>query len=392
MTETSSKREPLWLTFLEFLPLVFLAVTVIPADVSPPYSFAVGPYNPNGGLRFAWGALCLAFVGLYVLHKRRSLKTPLIFWLGAQLIGFAMFAINVQAGVFFVFACGASSAFEPRWGRWAALASPVLSCWLAAHLAPSSLGVDFHVVAFVQMLVTALIGLPLGLAGIVRQEQSELGVLVGGQQLEIERLAKAVERQRIARDMHDLLGQALTAIALKAELLGRQVARDPELARNEASQIAVLARSTLEDVRMSIFGVKSRVLTDELHNAKNVLDAAGISLVLELNAPIAFAPEIENALGFILREAVTNVVRHSAAQAVRLEMHAGADRCELMVADNGRGYSGSVGQGVRGMRQRIDELGGSLRFERRSVGGGQDIWTVLAAEIPLGFSKQKEST
>lgn len=194
-------------------------------------------------------------------------------------------------------------------------------------------------------------------------------------QEEIEQLAKVAERERIARDLHDVLGHTLSVIVLKSELAGRLISTNPERAVNEIADVESIARKALGEVREAITGYRAEGLAAEIQRAHNVLDAAGVTLLCEENPP-AFNPAEETVLALALREAVTNVVRH--AQATRCEMRfvSRDGKTTLVVEDNGRGGLREEGNGLRGMRERIEALGG--RFAIDSAQG-----TRLTIELPL---------
>src|SRR5690606_30569370 len=134
----------------------------------------------------------------------------------------------------------------------------------------------------------------------------------------VQYLATVTERERIARDLHDLAGQALTAIALRSELVQRIAKTDPGRAIEEAAAIGVTARETLASVRKTVAGWQQVDLTDELDKATTALNAAGVTPEIEGEWRRDLAPSVETVLALALREAVTNVVRHAHAQSCRI--------------------------------------------------------------------------
>lgn len=178
---------------------------------------------------------------------------------------------------------------------------------------------------------------------------------------ELARTAVAVERERIGRDLHDILGHSLTAIAVKAGLARRLVDRDTTAATAEIIDVERLAREALSDVRATAAGYRDVSLAGELAVARSVLQAAGIHPVLP-SAVDDVSPQGRDVFGYVVREAVTNVIRHS-----------GASRCEILltpvrleVRDNGQGGStrssqfGAPASGLEGLERRITEVGGTL--------------------------------
>jgi two-component system sensor histidine kinase DesK len=192
---------------------------------------------------------------------------------------------------------------------------------------------------------------------------------------EIERLAKVAERERIARDMHDILGHTLSVIILKSELAGKLLDIDPERAKNEIREVEQTSRQALADVRHAIRGYRSQSLDAELRHAKATLETAGLSVKSEA-AEVSLTPAQESVVALVIREAVTNVVRHSQARNCSLRMTPVNGSCLLEIADDGRGGQEAEGNGLRGMRERIVALGGTLERETRTG-------TKLTIQFPL---------
>ncbi|HEY0784983.1 MAG TPA: sensor histidine kinase [Acidobacteriaceae bacterium] len=179
---------------------------------------------------------------------------------------------------------------------------------------------------------------------------------------EIEQLAKTAERERIARDLHDLLGHTLSLIVIKSELAGKLFASHPERAARELHDIEQTARRALSEVRETVSGYRSVGLSDELLQAAQTLEAAGVKPQVPTMAPRLQAQH-EATLALVLREAVTNVVRHAGARHCRVEIDASNNTTRLVVEDDGRGRIEREGNGLRGMRERIVALGGSLKLD-----------------------------
>ena len=181
-------------------------------------------------------------------------------------------------------------------------------------------------------------------------------------QEEIEQLAKVAERERIARDLHDVLGHTLSVIVLKSELAGRMMATDPERARREIVDVETVARKALGEVREAITGYRAEGLAAEIKRAHGTLGVAGVTLVCEENPP-KLSPAEETVMSLAVREAVTNVVRHAQATQCVMRFVAKSGRTTLVVEDNGRGGVRQEGNGLRGMRERIEALGGRFFIE-----------------------------
>jgi two-component system sensor histidine kinase DesK len=204
-------------------------------------------------------------------------------------------------------------------------------------------------------------------------------------QAEIERLAQEQERLRISRDLHDLLGHALTTITVKAELASRLAARDPARAAAEMAEVAALSRESLADVRATVAGYRNVSLVTELAAAREVLDAAGI--VAELPAAVEDVPApLRELFGWVLREGVTNAVRHSGARAVRvvvtgesIEIIDDGTGPESVGPPAGPGPRRPTGAGLAGLAERMTAAGGRLETGPGASGRGFRLRAVVPA-------------
>ncbi|WP_122263197.1 sensor histidine kinase [Ornithinimicrobium cerasi] len=200
---------------------------------------------------------------------------------------------------------------------------------------------------------------------------------------EIERLATIAERERIARDLHDLLGHTLSVIVLKSELAARLVRTDPDRAVAEADDIQQIGREALAEVRTAVAGYRARGLSAEIDGARVALEAAGVDVHVDVDADMtALRPEQESALAMALREAVTNVVRHAQARRATVSITTVGAHARLTVSDDGRGSSGLAGSGLTGMRERIAGLGGHVQV-REATHLDSAHGTVVEVTVPL---------
>ncbi len=179
---------------------------------------------------------------------------------------------------------------------------------------------------------------------------------------QIARLAVGEERLRFARDLHDLLGHSLSVIALKSELAGRLIKNTPGLAAHEVGDIEKVARDALREVRDAVAGYRQPTLAAELAGAGEALTAAGIDFHVDQDhAPLP--PTVEAVLGWTVREGVTNVMRHSEATRCAIRITSKDSQATVEVVDNGRGGTPEAGSGLRGLRERVLERGGTLTAE-----------------------------
>ena len=196
---------------------------------------------------------------------------------------------------------------------------------------------------------------------------------------EIEHLAQVAERERIARDLHDLLGHTLTVIALKSDVANRLFTIDPERAHQEIIEVETTARKALAEVREAVAGYRAEGLAAEIVQARRALASAGVQLTTDVDL-VTLSERETGVLCLVVREAVTNVIRHAQATACSLQLHRDGQQVRMTVEDNGTGSEGAEGNGLRGMRERLAACGGSL--SRQGIAGGG---TRLLAELPLSL-------
>jgi two-component system sensor histidine kinase DesK len=199
---------------------------------------------------------------------------------------------------------------------------------------------------------------------------------------EVEHLAKVAERERIARDLHDVVGHTLSLVILKSELASKLAERDVERAREEIRDVERIAREALAEVRSAVIGYRSGGLNAELQRAQSALASAGVTL--EHSAPkTQLPPAHEAVLCLSLREAVTNIVRHAGARHCRVSIEVVNEVCTLTISDDGRGGNAPSGSGLTGMRERVEVLGGKLTRDGRRG-------TTLTVTLPLSATRQQE--
>jgi two-component system, NarL family, sensor histidine kinase DesK len=202
---------------------------------------------------------------------------------------------------------------------------------------------------------------------------------------ELARTAVAAERERFARDLHDLLGHSLSVIAIKAELAGRLLPEDTERAGREVADVEQVARQALGEVRQAVSEYRKPTLDGELEGARMALSAAGIDADFDA-APAALDPEVEAVLAWTVREGATNVIRHSGARHCQVRVRAGDGDAAVEVLDDGAsaagggaGCNGHGGNGIAGLRERAERLTGRIEAGRRPDGAGFR----LAVSVPM---------
>jgi two-component system sensor histidine kinase DesK len=196
---------------------------------------------------------------------------------------------------------------------------------------------------------------------------------------EVRRLAATAERERIGRDLHDLLGHTLSLITLKLELARKLADRDPPASRRELEEAERVARDALAQVRSAVTGIRSTDLAAELASARLMLESSLVRLDYAA-PPVDLPPEVERGLALVLREAVTNIARHAQATCAKIEFVREAKTVQLCIDDDGRGGLDADGNGVTGMRDRVRALGGTLSVDSPRNGG-----TRLLVRVPLAW-------
>jgi two-component system, NarL family, sensor histidine kinase DesK len=320
-----------------------------------------------------------AMVGAYVLFLAIYLsghwtRGPRILLHVAVLDAIAVVfgARNPPAACFFIY--GSALVGDALPPRQAAVAVAVQVAAAALSFALLDLTVWFLIPATV---ISALVGAVTIQAAVNRMRNAKLAMA----QAEVERLAKLAERERIARDLHDLLGHTLSVIVLKSELAQKLLARDVALARQEVAEVERIARDGLAEVREAITGYRSSGLHAELDHVRQALVAAGIDATIEART-VALAPAQETALSLALREAATNVIRHAGATTCSIRFYAQDGSVSMEVEDNGRGGDAPFGNGLTGMRERIQALGGALT---RDTDRGTRLHITMPAAPPASL-------
>jgi two-component system, NarL family, sensor histidine kinase DesK len=217
----------------------------------------------------------------------------------------------------------------------------------------------------------------------------------------VAKLAANEERLRLARDMHDLTGQSLSTITLKSELAAKRLSKLPASAElntvlGDLGDIGRVSRQTLHDIREAVSGYRRPTLAIEAITARNALEAAGIRVDDDPGLTLrsgTFDADAEAVLAWCLREAVTNVIRHSGARVCRIRLIPGDQELALEVSDDGRGpgshtavdASASHGAGLRGMSERLSTAGGRLSLGPADPGPGnrQGHGFNLTATVPV---------
>lgn len=348
-TEPGQRQRRFW--WLAYLPVVFLEPAIVSASAGRWMALIVG-------LAIFLGAFAVAVRGV-----RGGLQALILVGVMA---GAALSPWNLGAVVFFSYAAGACAYLQ----RHAVAVAAIIGIAVVGAV---------EAFAFNQAILLPLAGLLPSCVGILflymeglRRTNDRLRMA----NAEIERLAGVAERERIARDLHDVLGHTLSLIAVKSELAARLAeSAAPEAAR-ESRDVQAASRTALSEIRQVIRGYRA-ALIGEAGAARAILEAAGVEVTIAIPA-LNLRRDTEAVLALVLREAVTNVVRHADASQCRivLERRDGVD--VLTIADDGRGIGGAEGNGIRGMRARVEAAGGTIECARENG----TAWRVSFAASP----------
>jgi two-component system, NarL family, sensor histidine kinase DesK len=276
-------------------------------------------------------------------------------------------------------AIGLSIAFGDQWLGLLVYLSVAIALTLPTRLALTGIAaVSAVAVAITGELDVAVEAFVFGLILVAVRRLMELVGELEAARGQVAELAASEERLRLSRDMHDLLGHNLSLIALKSQLARRLLGRDPAAAEAEVRDIESVARTSLQEARAAVLGLRSASLASELDRARESLEAAGIEASVHSAGPLPAG--VETLLGFAAREGATNVIRHSGAGRCEIVVRRVGDVAELEVRDDGAGTmgDGDKGSGLRGLSERMAEAGGTLEAGPAEGGGFR-----LVARVPI---------
>lgn len=230
-------------------------------------------------------------------------------------------------------------------------------------------------------ILICLIGaILLPLSSYNRNKHEQLEDQLHDANLKISEMVKLEERQRIARDLHDTLGQKLSLIGLKSDLAGKLIYKAPERARSEIKEIQQTARTALKEVREMVSQMRGTRIKDELRRVEQILHAAQVEFHVDGNPFLTRTPLlVENVLSMCLKEAVNNIIKHSQATSCTMMIEETDSELVMKVADNGSGFPQSSfyeGHGLQGMKERLEFVNGSMEI-------ASDEGTTITIQVPL---------
>lgn len=337
--------------------------------------FAIWPAFRNADLQ-VWAINTFGLLIFLALYFRAFwMMGPRLVWISAALtaLGLVYTPINPSAVAFFTYA----GVFLGWTGKTRTV------CWgtalIAATITIEGLLAPVHTNVWVSGILFSVL---FAFVMLHFSQREKVNAKLRLAQEEVEHLARVAERERIARDLHDLLGHTLSVIVLKSELAAKLAEREPALAAAEIRDVESVARDALTQVRTAVRGYRSIGLKTEFVRAESVLRDAGLEVESNYH-PVQLAPLAESVLTLVLREAVTNIIRHAKASRCVLKAGVAGSAFEMQVTDNGVGAHEPEGVGLTGMRERVQSLGGALE---RTVEGGTSILIRLPREHVQGVA------
>ena len=327
----------------------------------------------SGGYTWRWIWLTLLsyplFVYCYAMSLLASRSRSGFFALGMAALGIGLLPLYPSCMSYFVFGCVMLRAGSGR-VLLSLLPRLVLLNMLFVGVALWR-GYPWQVLAWIP-ITTIILAIVINLERIGHEKDAALKLSHD----EVRRLAALAERERIGRDLHDLLGHTLSLVALKSELAGRLLDSNVAAARRELDEVTRVARDALAQVRSAVTGIRAAGLAAELASAKLLLESGGIAFDYDA-VPIELPQDVEMVLALALREAVTNIQRHAGARSASVTLVLEGNDAVLRVRDDGRGGAIAPGNGLCGMRERVEVLDGRLRVESTPGRG-----TCVEARVP----------
>ena len=370
--------EELQLGWMPIFTLGYLVFLFVPMVFS--YTGAMKVREVPGATLWLTLLSVVIFLPLYFKSYRcRGLQGEVFCVLGMATLGYALLPFNVYSNTYLIYA-GAFTAFIN-----AGLLRKFVGVLVMLGIFLLEL-VWFDAPIFIFAL-TAIITLAVFFSNHFYHENARKRAALKLSHDEVRRLAALAERERIGRDLHDLLGHTLSLIALKSELAGKLIDRDIVAARREVDEVTRVARDALSQVRRAVTGIRAAGLAAELASARQLLESDGISFEYSLGE-VEISAEQETVLALVVREAITNIQRHARARKASVVLESRKGQLRLRIEDDGRGSSIVAGNGLKGMRERVEALGGRLRIDSvRDKGTRLEVdMEVADSSLPLAAS------
>ncbi|HEY8012088.1 MAG TPA: sensor histidine kinase [Rudaea sp.] len=355
---TGAKRSTHWLPALMLVWTFWLFFTPL---------YETGNAFPH----WLWPTLSSFVVFLGLFYRIYYRDRAQVVWCASAMaaLGFAVTPFNPGAQCYVIYACAYLALSGPT-----RVALRNIFVLLVLYSAQWLLLLGF---AWMYLINGVLVSLAVGFMNInfLRKQERDAELRLSHE--EVRRLAAVAERERIGRDLHDLLGHTLSLITLKSELANKLFGRDATAARREMADVERVARDALAQVRRAVTGIRAAGFAAELASAKLLLESNSVRLDYAL-ADIALPVDVETVLAMTVREAVTNIQRHAQATQAHIALECAQNKVVLRIEDNGRGGAIVPGNGLTGMRERLATVGAQLSIQSQRGSG-----TRLSVSLPI---------
>ncbi|ETB70091.1 MAG: sensor histidine kinase [Bacillus sp. (in: Bacteria)] len=364
-----------------FFPYIFLIYLLLPISYLT---------NQTSGIKqlIGFGLVLLFLVTYRQLFFISPQKKLFTYWLAIQLLIILIYTVFYDINLVFLgfFSANFIGYYREKkiFRRGLASLVVVLVAPFIYHLLkdPSLLNRLFY---FLPFLVIMLIS-PYGIRSMNRRMELEQELDEANQQ--IKELVKREERVRIARDLHDTLGHTLSLLTLKSQLVQRTIASDPERARKEAREMETTSRAALKQVRELVSDMKTATIAEELIHIQQILRAADITFEYMGGSDFSnISPVTQNIVSMCIREAATNIVKHSRATHCTISISQTDDKISITIKDDGMGMDQQTpfGNGLRGMKERLALIDGALDVSTHNG-------TVLNITVPIVKKAERKET
>ncbi|MEC1173742.1 sensor histidine kinase [Bacillus paralicheniformis] len=364
-----------------FFPYIFLVYLLLPISYLT---------NQTSGIKQLIG---FGFVLLFLVTYRQLFfispqKKLFTYWLAIQLSIILIYTVFYDINLVFLgfFSANFIGYYREKkiFRRGLASLVVVLVAPFIYHLLkdPSLLNRLFY---FLPFLVIMLIS-PYGIRSMNRRMELEQELDEANQQ--IKELVKREERVRIARDLHDTLGHTLSLLTLKSQLVQRTIASDPERARKEAREMETTSRAALKQVRELVSDMKTATIAEELIHIQQILRAADTTFEYMGGSDFSnISPVTQNIVSMCIREAATNIVKHSRATHCTTSISQTDEKISITIKDDGMGIDQQTpfGNGLRGMKERLALIDGALDVSTHNG-------TVLNITVPIVKKAERKET
>jgi two-component system, NarL family, sensor histidine kinase DesK len=337
------------------------------------YFFVMPAYRHSFAVWMEFAVFYAAFLVLYFLVTELTGRQQTVAFVLFFLVAFLYYQLSQEAYAIFVYPFAVLCLYLTRL-RTLFLVLIAMMAGVVAEI--RYLGRPFATAEGVLFLCVII-----GLSNFAFAQQTRTNSLLERANSEIERLSREAERERIARDLHDLLGHTLTVITVKLDLARRLLSHDSDRARNEIVEAEQTARNALAEVREAVSGYRAEGLDAEISRARRSLLSADVKLTTTL-APVNLSSSQVTVLCLALREAVTNIVRHAHATVCKVVLLEEDRTIHFTIEDNGLGGQIHEGNGLRGMRERVQSMAGAVKLTGLANGG---------TSLELTFPRENDS-